>query len=119
KYADAHTSRSQIRDDRRQASNIGRGRPARLTGDFPRHNRYERALIRPDPAHEIDEIRSGIAFDVEFNCRSLAFQRLGDVVHVPRLDVALIGSRMNGDSLNARAQADVHGVEHARLDSTP
>ncbi len=113
--ADAHAARFQIRHDRRKAGRIRTGRPSCLARDFAGQHRHERALIGPHSLNELDEIGPRIAFDIEFDSRPLAFQRLHDVVHVLRLDVPLIGARMNGDALNAGSKTHGHRVEHARL----
>jgi hypothetical protein len=72
-------------------------------------------LIRPNSPNKLDEIRPRIAFDVEFDSGPLALERARDVVHVLGFDMALIGSWMNGDPVNARAQTHVDRIEHARL----
>jgi hypothetical protein len=115
KDTDAHTARFQIRDESRQPRRVGAGGPACLTRNLSRYYGYQRALIRPNSANKLDEIRPRIAFDVEFDRRPLAFKRTRDVVDVLRFDMALIGSWMNRDPVNSCAQTNVDCVEHAGL----
>jgi hypothetical protein len=67
---------------------------------------------------EIDEIRPRVAFDVELDAGTQGLEAARDVAHVVWRDVALVRARVHGDASGSSRQADVHGVEDARLAAT-
>ena len=76
-------------------------------------------MIRPDSADDVDKIGPRIAFNVEFDGWPLAFKGGGNVVHVVRFDVTLIGARVDGDAMDARPKTHRHRVEHTGLIAAP
>jgi hypothetical protein len=81
-------------------------RPSRLAGDFARLHRHQRALMRPHRQHQLDEIRAGIAFDVELDALAQRGEFVGNFQHVLPRDVPGVGPRMHGDA--GRPGVDAH-----------
>ena len=62
-------------------------RPAGLTRDLPGRDGHERALVGPHVANERQQVRPGIAFDVELDPPAVRRQHGGQVVDVLEGDV--------------------------------
>jgi hypothetical protein len=75
-------------------------------------HRHERALIRFDREHEVEKTRPRITFDVELDAALERRQLVGDLVHVRRRDVALVGARMHGNPGRAGVDARADGLDH-------
>jgi hypothetical protein len=74
---------------------------------------HEGHLMRPHGAHEVHQVVEGVALDVVLGLRPVLQQR-GEVVHVVRADVALVGPRVHGDAVGAGLQASVARAHDAR-----
>ena len=72
----------------------------------------EGALAGPQRAHQRHQVVERVAFEVELGLRPL-FQQLGEVVHVARADVALVGPRVHGDAVGTGFEHEGRGAGHA------
>ena len=78
------------------------GRPSGLARDLAREHRHQRALVRTHLAHQLEQIRPRIPFDVELDLAAPRREERRDLAHVAAADVALIGARMHGDAAARR-----------------
>ena len=110
--ADAHAERPRLLHQGRDARQIG-DRKAVVARELPRRIGHERGLLRPMLAHEGHQVVERVAFDVELGLRPLLHQRR-EVAHVLRTDVALVRTRVHGDALRSRFEAQRCRAQHAR-----
>ena len=113
-HAHANPIVMEVRDEATKQVVRRVGRPSGLTRNLSRMNRHERALIWLHRVHELQQIRPGVAFDIELDAPLHRPQVCRDVVHIRRRDMPRIGTRMYGDSRRARVDADLDGLEHGR-----
>ena len=68
-------------------------------------------LVRPHSSDEGHEVLRGVALDVVFTPRPLLHE-CGQIMHVVRTDMALIGPRMHGDAIGPSLQTQGGGTHH-------
>src|SRR5262249_27260552 len=73
----------------------------------------ERALGGAVLLGVIDEAVERVPFDVELRVR-VGAKHFGDVPHIVRPNVTLIGPRVQGDAVRARIEAKTRGADDAR-----
>ena len=70
-------------------------------------------MLGPQGPHKCHQILERVAFDIELATRPKR-EQLGQIVYIPRPDVAFIRARMDGDPVCAGAQANVGGACEGR-----
>ena len=101
----------QFANDRFEACAVLREVPAVVRGERLGRVGHERALRGLHLSHDLHVPGlEGVALDVELDRRD----HLGELVHVRRPDVPLVGPRVNRDPVGARVDADLCRTRHAR-----
>ena len=104
-------TRTPAHADQRRRAQAGRAacrrdQPAWLVIS-PGMDRHERALIRLDRVHELQQIRPRVAFDIELDAPPSAARRYAAMSCTSAgRDVPRVGARMHGDPRRAGVDAD-------------
>jgi hypothetical protein len=103
--ADAHAALAQIRHHRAHFGGWCIYGPAGLTRDLTWPNRHERALVRAYFSNERQQIRPGVALDVELDLRPERLQHRRQSVDIREGHVACIGAGVHRDAMRAGGHA--------------
>jgi hypothetical protein len=104
---DAHAARFEVVHDRRKACRIGTCRPSRLTRHFTGHDRHERALLGLHLLHELEQLRTRIALDIQLDLRPERRQAARNVAHIVGRDVTSVHPRVDRNAGDTCPHADI------------
>jgi hypothetical protein len=93
-------------DQRAQPVAVARQVPAVVAGGLVLGIGHEGALMRPLRTHETHEVLQRVALDVEFAVGP-GREQPGQIRHVMRADMPLIGPWMHGDAVRPRLQTQL------------
>ncbi len=86
--------------------------PSMIAGRRIRGIRHQRALRRAKLPGEVDVLDERISLDIELRT-GILLKELSDLAHIVRPDMALVGARMDGDSIRPGVEAQPGGVNDA------
>ena len=112
--ADADAKRLEPSDHPGKAIAFRSKLPAGLAGHFSWHDGNQGALVGTHLLDEIQQLRTRIAFDVEFDSRGQRPQHRRNFTDIVGRDVTPVGPGVDGDARRARRNAHANSVDDAR-----
>ena len=109
--AHPHAQRLAFGDQGLQARRIFGKAPAMVAGELAFAVGHKRHLLGPHLTHQVHQVVKRIALDVELTVRPSLHHR-HQVLDIRGADMALIWTRMHGDALRTRLQAQLRGTRH-------